>query len=397
MQEKETRVSISSDVAAVQAIGAVPTIMRVVAETTGLRFVCIARVTQDSWTTCALLDQIGFGLNPGDELVLATTICHEVRQQNAIVVIDKVSDDPVYCDHPTPKMYGFESYFSIPVYRKNGEFFGTLCGLDPLPAQLSNPKILDTLTLFAELISRQLESEERLSESEHALRLERENTELREQFIAVLGHDLRTPLSSMVTGAEVLKRLLPDPKAAGVIERMQRSGKRIARLIDDVMDFARGRMGGGLPVHLRPSDDLARHLQHVVAELRSTHETHTIETDIVFDRTVVCDQERVGQLLSNLLTNALVHGAKERPVRVTARCEHGVLSVAVSNSGEPIPAEKMSRLFQPFWRGAGENAHDGLGLGLYIAAEIARSHQGALTVVSDPLATTFTFTAPAVG
>ncbi len=380
-----------------QSIGAVPTIMRVVAEMTGLRFVCIARVTPETWTACAVLDQIGFGLQAGDELVVASTICHEVRQHNTLVVIDKVSEDARFRAHPTPAMYGFESYFSIPVYRKNGAFFGTLCGLDPLPAHLSNAKTRDTLTLFAELISRQLESEERLSESENALRLERESAELREQFIAVLGHDLRTPLSSMVTGVEVLKRLLPGQQAAGIIERIERSGKRIANLIDDVMDFARGRMGGGVPMHLRPSDDLARHLQHVVAELRGTHETHTIETDIALHGTVVCDQERVGQLLSNLLTNAVVHGARDQPVRVTARCEHGVLSVVVSNAGEAIAPEKMSRLFQPFWRGAGRNAHGGLGLGLYIAAEIARAHQGTLTVASDPQATTFTFTAPAVG
>ncbi|WP_295992988.1 HAMP domain-containing sensor histidine kinase [Rugamonas sp.] len=391
---------IQADVRLVQSISAVPTIMRVIADTTGLRFVCVARVTEESWTTCAVYDQLNFGLAPGDDLAVKTTICDEVRVNEATVVIDQVSTDEHYHDHPTPKMYGFESYFSIPIYRVNGEFFGTLCGLDPLPLPLSAPKVLDALKLYAELISRQLESEARVMASEAALSLERQDAELREQFIAVLGHDLRTPLSSIVSGATVLKKIAADAQVAAVAERIHRSGQRIAGLVDDVMDFARGRLGGGIPLAMQPCDDLAAQLRHAVAELESAYPQRRIDTDIVFDCAVHCDPKRVVQLVSNLMVNALAHGDPAQAVGVRARCDDGVLEIAVGNGGPPIPAPVLARLFQPFWRGsvaaggggAGGKA-EGLGLGLYIAAQIARSHNGGLSVESTPARTVFTFTA----
>lgn len=383
-----------ADVEAVQAISAVPTILRVVSETTGLRFVCIARVTASAWTTCAVLDRIGFGLKPGDPLEVATTLCDTVRAGELPVVIDNASEDAVFRTHPTPKMYGFESYISVPVYRTNGEFFGTLCGLDPLPAALSNPRTVDTLMLFAELISRQLEDERRMSESETALLNERESSELREQFIAVLGHDLRTPLSSILTGAELLQRLPLEPKALSIVGRIKRSGRRMSSLVDDVVDFTRGRMGGGITLSTIATRELGQHLQHVVAELNDVHAERTIISDIALDDMVSCDPKRIAQMLSNLLVNALTHGAHDQPVTVLARSENGGIFLSVTNAGTPIGAEKMSQLFQPFWRGTETPASGGLGLGLYIASEIARSHGGSLSVSSTEEATTFTFELP---
>lgn len=398
--QQDIQQDIQQDVQLVQSISAVPTIMRVIADSTGLRFVCVARVTAGSWTTCAVHDQIGFGLNPGDDLVVKTTLCDEVRANNATVVIDHVANDAKYHDHPTPKMYGFESYFSVPIYRTNGEFFGTLCGLDPLPLKLSDPKVLDSLKLYGELISRQLESEVRYIASETALALERETAELREQFIAVLGHDLRTPLSSIVSGTTVLKKIATDPMAQTVAERIHRSAQRIAGLVDDVMDFARGRLGGGIPLERQASADLAAQLRHAVAELESAWPRRRIDIDIAFDGTVHCDARRVTQLVSNLLVNALTHGDPRQPVSVRARCDDGgALRIDVANGGLPIPEAILARLFQPFWRGkasagAAPNSQ-GLGLGLYIASQIARSHNGRLSVTSTPAQTVFTFSTEA--
>lgn len=384
----------AADIDAVQSISAVPTILRVVAETTGLGFVCIARVTGDSWTTCAVLDQVGFGLQPGDALDVATTLCDQVRADDALIVIDQASEDPLYRTHPTPKQYGFESYISVPVYRSNGDFFGTLCGLDRRPAQLSNPRILDTLKLFAELISRQLEDESRMSASETALLNERESSELREQFIAVLGHDLRTPLSSILTGAELLQRLPLEPKALSIVERIKRSGRRMSSLVDDVVDFTRGRMGGGIALNASDTSELGQHLRHVVAELTDVHAGRTVVSDIALDDTVFCDPKRIAQMLSNLLVNALTHGAQDQPVQVVARSEDGAIFLSVTNAGMPIGPEKMTQLFQPFRRGTNASTSGGLGLGLYIASEIARSHGGILSVTSTEDATTFSFALP---
>lgn len=147
-------------VAEVQAIGAVPDIMHTLAELTGLRFICVAHVTDAAWTACAIMDRLDFGLKPGDPLDVTTTLCEDVRDTGLAIVIDSVDESPVYKNHPTPLMYGFKSYFSVPLFRPCGAYFGTLCGLDPHPASLSNKTTVTTMRLFAELISKQLKTAE---------------------------------------------------------------------------------------------------------------------------------------------------------------------------------------------------------------------------------------------
>ena len=158
-------VLITQNIAEVQAISFVPRMLKAITEITGMRFTCIARVTEASWTICAVYDAAGFGLLPGNELPIDTTFCKGVRATGEPVVFDSASASEIYCDHPSPKLYGFDSYASLPLYWTNGEFFGTLCALDPLPATPSNPTTLATLTLFAELISHQLHSEAQLQVS----------------------------------------------------------------------------------------------------------------------------------------------------------------------------------------------------------------------------------------
>lgn len=348
----------------------------------------------DSWTTCAVLDQIGFGLKPGDELDVATTLCREVRDSNAPIVIDKASNDDVYCKHITPQMYGFESYISIPLYRANGEYFGTLCALDPLSANLSNPKTLSAMKTFSEVISMQLEAEQRYDASEAALADERITAELREQFIAVLGHDLRTPLGAIMTGTELLLQSGLEPKARTVVESIQRSGNRMSHLVDDVMDFARGRLGGGITLEMANVDSLPGSLEDVVVELQRINPQRSIEFMSEDIGTLRCSPDRISQLFANLLNNALTYGASDQPVKASIRKQEGRLVIAVTNHGTPIPPEVLPHLFQPYWRGSKKNPRAGLGLGLYIASEIARSHRGELHVQPNEEATTFTFWMP---
>lgn len=387
--------AVDRDIQAVQALTAVPTIMQVIAQTTGLRWLCVSRVTQDAWTMCAVRDELGFGLAPGDEIAIANTFCDQVRRTDTGVVIDDVSNDADYHAHPIPQMFGFASYFSLPVYRKDGEFFGTLCGLDPRPASLRTESTLNTLKLFAELLSSQIEAESVLAETRAALEHERDIAELREQFIAILGHDLRTPLASIMTGAQVIDRLTTDERILRVSARMTRSGQRIASLIDSVMDFTRSKMAGALAADRRWETDLSGTLSHVVAELRGAYPQRDIVARLDLDGPVFCDLRRLGQVASNLIVNALVHGSATTPVVVAASTIDGALCLTVSNAGPPIPPAVLERLFQPFWRGERSSKVDGLGLGLYIAAEIARAHQGSLTVDSSAARTVFTFSIPA--
>lgn len=382
MMMKESGEAIGSDVAAIARLSAVPALLRVVCQITGMGFAAVARVTNNSWTACAVQDDIEFGLKPGGQLDVQTTLCIESRAARAPVVIDHASQDPVYCNHHTPRLYKIESYISVPIVLQNGEYFGNLCAIDPRPARVSDPKIVGMFTLFAELISLQLESESKRSAAESALLTERATAELREQFIAVLGHDLRNPLMAVSATAEVLQMKATSPELTVMARRLLSATRRMSRLIEDVMDFARGRLGSGIGLAREWESDLAGALRDVIAELRDANPGRAIVEDIRIGTPVSCDRGRVQQLLSNLLGNALSHGAQQRPILVEARVEEGALLLSVANEGPPIAPENLGKVFQPYWRPASSKPGGGLGLGLYICCEIARAHGGIISVTS---------------
>ena len=385
-----TQSDYSNDIASIQAISSVPTILEAVAALTGLRFVCIARVTDDSWTNCAVLDKLDFGLKVGDSLDIATTFCQQVLCTGSPVIIEHAREDALYRNHPTPRQYGFESYISIPVMQPDGRYFGTLCALDPLPAKLSNTATLASMTLFAQLITKHLAIENKLSESQSALLNERETSELREQFIAVLGHDLRTPLGSILLGAELLDNEFLSDKSRSVLERMRLSARRMAGLVNDVVDFTRGRMGGGIVLNVQP-EHLHEPLAQVVDELRGAFPERVVATDFRLALPVPCDVQRIEQLMSNLLKNALLYGDPAQPVRVSGTAAGGVFQLSIINYGPPISPTTIGQLFKPFWRASSHAPSEGLGLGLFIVAEIARAHGGLLDVACADGETRFTF------
>jgi sigma-B regulation protein RsbU (phosphoserine phosphatase) len=223
---------------------------------------------------------------------------------------------------------------------------------------------------------------------------EQETAALREQFIAVLGHDLRNPLAAITSGASLLKRMPLDERSLTIAGLMHESAMRMAALIDNVLDFARGRLGGGLTLDLVQNVAVQAVLDQVIAELRASAPDRVIETRYALQEPVALDPQRVAQLFSNLLGNALTHGTGGEPIRVTATSANGHFELTVANASEPIPPQAMGRLFHPFFRGADRPSRQGLGLGLYIASEIARAHGGEITVTSDESKTAFTFRMP---
>ncbi|MGF6455209.1 GAF domain-containing sensor histidine kinase [Pseudomonas frederiksbergensis] len=384
----------AADIATIGRISAVPAILRVISELTGLRFAAVARVNEDSWTACAVLDRLDFGLKVGDELDLVSTLCNEIRQGHHSVVIDKASEDPLYRDNPTPRTYQFESYIAVPILRTDGRFFGTICALDPNPAPLKSSTILSTMESFARMLALQIEAEETLQQTEAALVKERQTAELREQFIAVLGHDLRNPLFAISAGAEMLLRKLSDPANEQRVRHILTSARRATKLVEDVLDFARGSLGRGIPVNIEPCPDLADALRHVISEIQSIHPRRIIQSSIGDLSNVHCDRERVAQLLSNLLANAVVHGTPDDPVEVSAQVDDGHFVLSVKNQGL-IAEDALPYLFLPYSKPAGGTPQVGLGLGLYIASQIAQSHGGKLEVLStEQQGTTFTFSLP---
>ena len=136
-----------------------PEIMAVLQEAcqlTEMGFVAVARVTDKRWIACQVLDKIEFGLDPGDELEIKTTICDDVRQSGQTIIIDEVAVHPEWSTHPIPVLYGFESYASVPIMMDDGRFYGTLCAIDPAPRVLSAPEMVERLQGLAKKLGRLL-------------------------------------------------------------------------------------------------------------------------------------------------------------------------------------------------------------------------------------------------
>ena len=374
---------IARDIAAVNKLQAVPTLLEVLCETTGMRFAAVARVSDSTWTACVVKDDIGFGLKPGGQLDLETTLCIESKRSNAPIVIEQASTDPRYCNHHTPQLYKIESYVSVPIVLSNGRYFGNLCAIDPAPAKVADAKILSMFTRFAALIAMQLDSEVARQQDQSALRGAHADNELREQFIAILGHDLRNPLQAVYSAGALLEKKVTDPALKGVAARIKVSVKRMSSLISDVLDFARGRLGEGLGVRVADVEDIDAGLNAVVREFQDAQPERQILANISVTRKVRCDLGRVQQVASNLIGNALKHGAPEGPIKVSAQAEESELVLSVWNAGDPIPPENIDKICEPFWRHSSTGNREGLGLGLYICSQIVRAHGGTLSVTSS--------------
>ncbi|RYE42998.1 MAG: GAF domain-containing sensor histidine kinase [Hyphomicrobiales bacterium] len=375
---------IARDVALVGRIQVVPSLLKIICQNTGMRFAAVARVTEGTWTACAVQDDIAFGLLPGGQLQVETTLCREARSARAPVAFDHASTDPVYSMHHTPRTYGIESYVSVPIIHPDGSYFGNLCAIDPSPHNVSNAQTLAMFKLFAEVIALQLTTEDRLQASYSDLSAERATSELREQFIAVLGHDLRNPLAAVAGTAELLRRRTAEPDLVKIGDRLRSTARRMSGLIDDVLDFARGRMGSGIGTDMSGIADPDSMLRDVVSELREAHPERVIRDEgIAIGTAVRGDRVRLQQLLSNFLGNAMAHGAADEPVVVEARIHQGDLHISVHNGGQPLCPEDLAKVFQPYWRPLSSKPGGGLGLGLYICQQIVQAHGGTLEVRSS--------------
>lgn len=419
---------LAADVNAVQQIDAVPKILDAVARLSGMGFIAVARVTSDCWVCCAVRDAIDFGLAAGGELQVETTICNEIREHGSAVVINDVQADGAFCNHPTPAMYGFRSYISVPIKLSDGTFWGTLCAIDPNAHDLNRTEVVSTFELFGELIAVQLDLQQRFQQGQEDLRTseanlrsskadlrrseesrldaeenlktsradlldERKTSELREQFIGVLGHDLRNPLASIEAGLRILSKNLNTELAPQIITELHRPVLRMAGIVDNVMDFARGRLGGGLTINPDAKLPLTPVIEQVVNEIRVVWPDVQIEADIDIVEPVRCDRGKIGQLFSNLLGNALTYGDKGKSIHVSAKTFKDAFELTVTNYGPPIPEKAMEHLFRPYTRGE-RPSQQGLGLGLYIASQIAGAHDGELSATSTNDQTTFTLVMP---
>lgn len=414
MENTKLEANFLQDIENIGKIPIVSTMLDVICRTTGMGFSAIARVTEDRWITCSVRDDIGFGLKPGDELELKTTICDEIRQSGKAVIIDHVSNDAHFKDHHTPAMYGFESYISIPVFRKDGTFFGTLCAIDPNPHEVSNPAVTGMFYLFAELIAFHLEAIEKMNQSqleleqerlakekleqklaEHAKEieqsyaaLEKMNKEL-QSFAYISSHDLQEPLRKIRTFVSIIEEkeiqnLSESGKA--YFKRMQNAAERMQILIKDLLTYSRA---GIDEKHLQTAD-LKAIIDDVKDDLKEELEQKnaSVILENVGHAQVITFQFR--QLLYNLLSNALKfsHAEKNPEITISCKISHDEFGdrrlsatsmwyqITVSDNGIGFDPQYSEKIFGLFQRLHHKTEYEGTGIGLAIVKKIVENHQG---------------------
>lgn len=220
----------------------------------------------------------------------------------------------------------------------------------------------------------------------------------RNLLLGMLGHDMRSPLQAIRVTASYLAMLTAGEQVSQAAGRLIRSGARMQALLDDLTEFNRTKLGLG--VNVRPTNvNLADLLADELDALRAIHPDRQIEFQVSGDAQGNWDGPRVQQLLGNLVLNALRYGAPDTPVRVTVTGDVTHIRIDVSNHGTAIGTATMACIFAPLMRGPqpqkSEVEQEGsLGLGLYIASEIAKAHHGAIETRSDDTETTFSVSLP---
>jgi signal transduction histidine kinase len=212
----------------------------------------------------------------------------------------------------------------------------------------------------------------------------RQTAEFRERFLGIVSHDLRNPLSIITLSATLLLRqeTLPE-RALRLAQRISLNAEQMARMIGDLLDLTRGRLGGGIPIAPAPCD-LGSLGRRVVSELEVAHPARELRLEARGDLRGEWDQDRLAQLLGNLLRNAVEYSPEGTPITLALQGEGAQVRLEVRNQGEPIPEELQPGLFEPFRRGEtrGSSSTSGLGLGLYIVQQIAAAHGGGVEVRS---------------
>ena len=371
----------------VQAIKALPTILDVLSQSTGMGFIAVARVTQEKWITCAVQDNVAFGLTPGDELEVESTICHEVRQAEKLVVIDHVEKDTFYNVHPTPLRYGFQSYISVPIIRKNGDFFGTLCAIDPNPNKLNNPKVIGMFTLYSELISFHLEAIENLHLKTQEIK--KKDIQL-EAFGFVSSHDLQEPLRKIQTFSNIIREKEAHsltPSLNEYFTGIEKEAKKMRNILKDLLDYSEIEEF----VDRFETIDLSMVIEGAIAQLKN--ELTENEGNISIGK--MCEIKAIPiqlqQLFFCLIANSIAFKSASRPLSIKIECsiKKGVefdttelednlryCEITVADNGIGFDQKYNEKIFGMFKRLGNSENNRSTGIGLAIAKRIADNHRG---------------------
>jgi light-regulated signal transduction histidine kinase (bacteriophytochrome) len=415
--------NFKQDVLNIQNISIVPTLLNVICQTTGMGFAAVARVTEDRWITCSVQDNVSFGLKPGDELEVKTTICHEIRQSNKAVIIDNVSEDDEFRDHHTPAMYGLQSYISVPIIRKDGSFFGTLCAIDPKPNELKTFKIREMFNLFSELISFHITSIEEANKNkiilteksnllektevekqevekikvsieqkliEKNISLEKMNTEL-EAFNYISSHDLQEPLRKIQLFTDIIERNEVQnlsEKGLNAFHKIRSSAFRMQNLINDLLIYSKTKFDE----RKFEVKDLNTIVNEVIEDLSEETEQKNVTFEIKNLGTLSIIEFQFRQLLYNLISNSLKFSNPDKKliVSIEGKIVNGsevvadnlsatqYYNITVSDNGigfDSTHSEKIFGLFQALH----SKPLKSTGIGLTIVKRIVENHNGFIT------------------
>jgi len=252
---------------------------------------------------------------------------------------------------------------------------------------------LDDLTRFNEAIDQAL--------AESIVRYTQDLDNSKEMFLAILGHDLRTPIGAVMMSAEFMLETgeLAEPHLE-LATRISRAAKRMNHMVGALLDFTRSRLGGGIPI-IRENFDMARTVQEVADEISAVYPDRMVQVGASGTLEGEWDCPRISQVLTNLMANAMEHGSDGTDVTVAVHGDEAEVDISIHNRGPSIPGDQLQRLFNPMKNsdgtdGAGRGGSSGnLGLGLYIAERIVHAHRGRMTVKSSEQdGTTFTVHLP---
>lgn len=370
--------AMDAAVATVAQSDSIATLLTLASEIAGSNVALLARITDDVWTVCAAHSVSAVDVRAAYQVPLGRPLRLELGPRGVPISIALSGQQ----SFETPAASCIACGVAAPVILANGRYFGMLCALDPHSLNRVDDRIGAKFKCISSLVASQIDQLELRDREKAAFLDERAAGQLREQFIAILGHDLRNPLQAIFASSDLLARRVEQPALAHMAARIKTNARRMSSLIDDVLDFARARLGGGIGIELTEVENIGHGLATVVQELQDGQSDCKIISNFNVTRSVRCDLGRLQQVASNLLGNALTHGRPHSPITIDARTDGDDLLIEVWNSGEPIPAESLSKIFEPFWRHSVSASRNGLGLGLHICSQIVRAHQGSISVTS---------------
>lgn len=314
------------------------------------------------------------------ETPLSHSFCQHVVASGDPLIVSDARAHPLVCDNLAIRELNVAAYLGVPLRTTCGAVLGSLCVIDQVPRQWVEAEI-DTLKDVAAAVMTEIEL--------------RAAAQAQKQLFAMINHDMRSPVQTLLTGLELLNHHA-RPNQAEALDLMRRSVRGLARLVDDLVDVSAMDSGA---FHVRPREVALRPLLEAFCQ---THAPQVLERGLDFRRsdfpeaTLRVDAERLVQVLGNLMQNALKFTPEDGFIELGARLHADEVVIALTNSGSEIAQRDLERIFDRYWtaRSDGHAAHS-LGLGLFICREIIEHHDGRVWAESGPDWTRFLLALPA--